>query len=139
MSGFTPTRATRGYAGCWRSWWEGEACNVGRQLLFPATSRALIRGYEVRRIADRSPLSLNLPCLIESNALQPFTQKDGKFRFREIWISALTDSSWPIAPVRAPRRNVRCRGGAVVHRREATDRTRPEADIPFVAPSWERE
>ena len=84
MSGFMPTRAIRGYAGCWRSWWEGEACNVGRQLLFAATSHALIRGYQVRRIADRSQFARNLPCLIQSNALQPFTQKDGNDRFRAI-------------------------------------------------------
>jgi len=39
------------------------------------------------------------------------------------------DRSWPRAPVDAPGLNGRLRGGAVVHRCEATDRTRPWADV----------
>ena len=42
-------------------------------------------------------------------------------RFRAIWAATLTDCSWPITLVHAPRRNVRCRGEAYGQRRRAYD------------------
>jgi putative tryptophan/tyrosine transport system substrate-binding protein len=47
----------------------------------------------------------------------------------ENWAARLTVWSWPIAPVDRRSRNGRNRGRAAVHRRQATDRTRPQADI----------
>jgi hypothetical protein len=48
-------------------------------------------------------------------------------RYEAISIVTSNGRFWPRAPIGEPEPNGRFRGGAAVHRREATDRTRPVA------------